>query len=193
MFLVDVGAFKILLACWWALLMRFVSISTLLQDCSLRGTIPLALILCLKASIKPNKHRKHNEGREEERRTRAILLFDKATAKLCRAPVSLFASLCHSQQIFSRCAAPLNRLIYLFVYLFPSSSPINIPSPSLILWIIRSIFTLSIYPSILPLLSSPALPPLHFLLFFFFFFAYLNCMKREWESIKTVIWNTGYR
>lgn len=27
------------------------------------------------------------------------------------------------------CAAPLNRLIYLFVYLFPSSSLINIPSP----------------------------------------------------------------
>lgn len=61
--------------------------------------------------------------------------------------ISLFASLCHSLQIDTKCTALLEHLIYLFVYLFsqlfnnqPFSSPPSL-SLCLVLWIIQHILT----------------------------------------------------
>lgn len=173
----------------------FVSISSLclLQDCSLRGTIPLALVLCLKASIKPTYTENIMKGeRRRDDRGQYCYLIKQWQSSVVRPSLSFPPFVIPSR---STAVAPLHSTASstcLFTYSpvpHPSTSLLLTVSPSLILWIIPSIFTLSSYPSILPLLPCPALSPLHFLLFF----AYLNCMKRDWGSMRKVIWNTGHR
>lgn len=174
---------------WWALF-QFLLLFTLGL---LRGTFPLALILCLKASIKPTYTENSGEatqGRGRGRRMRELLLFDKAMATLCCVSIPLIVIPSRSAAIHSTTSSTC-----LFTY-SPSSSPISIPSLlltvslSLIPWIILSILTL--HPCIFCLrLPSTVLPS--FSSFPSILLSSLQWKKRsrQQEAIQKIISNTG--
>lgn len=142
-FLADVGALKNLLfeeVCFHF----FSALGHTASARPLRGAFPHALIRCLKASIKPTYTENITKG---ERQTRALLLFDKATAKLGRATATLSHSLSFPADIVPlHSTASSTRLFTYSPVLHSSTSLLLKASPSFILYITHSASLLFVSP-----------------------------------------------
>lgn len=148
--------------CSWFLVHFFLAFRLMASRRLHRDAFPLALIQRVKAPIKPT-HRKHNEEVGWRWRGAAVVWWSSGESR------SPFSVLCHSQQIRSRCAALLNRLIYLFVYLFPQflTHQHRFILTPFIPYIIPSIFNLFVWT---PLHFAPFVVPFGFIFSFVFFF-----------------------